>query len=76
MPTPTGNPVTSLPAKAAPVLAQQFFETQWYQFFASVKRVLSPGISTKVALAKLTVGGANGSLTVVNGIITGYVAPT
>ena len=34
------------------------------------------GISTTVALAKLTVTGANGSLTVVNGIITAYTAPT
>jgi hypothetical protein len=34
------------------------------------------GISGTAALAKLTVLGANGSLTFVNGIITAYVAPT
>jgi hypothetical protein len=34
------------------------------------------GISTTVALAKLTVTGTNGSLTVSNGIITAYTAPT
>lgn len=34
------------------------------------------GISTTVALAKLTLAGSNGSLTVVNGIITAYTAPT
>jgi hypothetical protein len=34
------------------------------------------GISTTVALAKLTPGGTNGSLTVANGIITAYTAPT
>jgi hypothetical protein len=34
------------------------------------------GISTTVALAKLTVAGTNGSLTVANGIITAYTAPT
>ena len=34
------------------------------------------GISTTAALAKLTVAGTNGSLTVVNGIITAYTAPT
>lgn len=34
------------------------------------------GISTTVALAKLTLAGANGSLTVSNGIITAYTAPT
>ena len=35
-----------------------------------------PGFTGTVALAKLTTLGANGHLTVVNGIITAYVAPT
>ena len=34
------------------------------------------GISTTVALAKLTVAGTDGSLTVSSGIITAYTAPT
>ena len=34
------------------------------------------GISATVTLAKLTLTGANGSLTVSNGIITAYTAPT
>ena len=34
------------------------------------------GISATVALAKLTVSGTDGSLTVANGIITAYTAPT
>ena len=34
------------------------------------------GISTTVDLAKLTLAGSNGSLTVSNGIITAYTAPT
>lgn len=34
------------------------------------------GISATVALAKLTVAGTNGSMTVVNGIVTAYTAPT
>jgi len=34
------------------------------------------GISTTVALAKITAGGTDGSLTVSNGIITAYTAPT
>lgn len=37
---------------------------------------LLSGITDTVALAKLTGGGTVGSLTVVNGIITGYTAPT
>jgi hypothetical protein len=35
-----------------------------------------PGISGTVALAKLTGGGSNGSLTFMNGMITGYSTPT
>ena len=34
------------------------------------------GISTTVTLAKLTSTGSNGSLTISNGIITAYTAPT
>lgn len=34
------------------------------------------GINATVALAKLTAGGVNGSITVANGIITAYTAPT
>lgn len=34
------------------------------------------GLNTTLALAKLTTGGANGSITVVNGIVTAYTAPT
>jgi len=34
------------------------------------------GISATVSLAKLTGGGANGSMTVTNGIVTAYTAPT
>lgn len=37
---------------------------------------VSQGISGTVPLAKITGGGANGSLTFANGIITGYVSPT
>jgi hypothetical protein len=72
---PTGNPVAALPPNAQPITSQPP-TVQWYQWFKSVKRVLAPGISTTVALAKLTTGGTAGSLTVVNGVITAYTAPT
>ena len=32
--------------------------------------------SGTVALAKLTLAGANGSITILNGLVTAYVAPT
>lgn len=38
--------------------------------------ILAPGISGTVTLAKLTGGGANGSLTFTKGIITKVVNPT
>jgi hypothetical protein len=44
--------------------------------FNQVQAQLAKGISGTAILAKLTGGGANGSLTFVKGIITGYVAPT
>jgi hypothetical protein len=35
------------------------------------------GLATQVvALAKLTAGGANGSITITGGIVTAYTAPT
>lgn len=35
-----------------------------------------PGVSGTISLAKLTTGGANGSIIVVNGLITSFVNPT
>lgn len=37
---------------------------------------ITGGITDTVVLAKITVAGTNGSLTVVDGLITAYVAPT
>jgi len=73
---PTGNPVAGLPPNGQPIAGGAAPTVQWYQWFKSVKRVLAPGINATVVLAKLTTSGANGSLTVVNGVITAYTAPT
>jgi hypothetical protein len=46
---------------------------------ASIKTInttLATGITGTVALAKLTGGGTNGSLTFTKGLITAFVAPT
>lgn len=40
-----------------------------------VETLLS-GITDTIVLAKITSGGTNGSMTIVNGIVTGYTAPT
>lgn len=68
---PSGNPVSGLPPGA--MLPGTTHFKQWLR---GVKRVLAPGISTTVALAPTTSSGAAGSLTVINGIITAYTAPT
>lgn len=43
---------------------------------ATINTTLATGITGTVALAKLTVGGTNGSLTFTKGLITAFVAPT
>lgn len=51
----------------------------WKQWFLTLAQYINSGnggYTGTVALAKLTSGGANGSLTVVDGIITEYTAPT
>jgi hypothetical protein len=74
---PTGNPLSTAPADGAPVVDSSGRATiLMKQWMRGVKRVLQPGISTTVVLGKLTSGGTEGSIQVVNGIITGYTAPT
>ena len=72
-----GVKLTLVPSTSSPVLDEggKFVEA-WSGWFRNLYNLLKPGISTTVTLAKLTGGGANGSLTVVNGIITAYTAPT
>jgi hypothetical protein len=43
---------------------------------AALQLWFNTGITATVTLAKLTVAGSNGSLTVTHGLITGYVAPS
>lgn len=49
---------------------------RWWAWFFAIKNLFSKGFSGTVVLAKITVGGTNGSLIIVSGIITTYVAPT
>ena len=48
----------------------------WQSFFSSLADALSKGYTGTVTLAKITGGGANGSLTFTNGILTSVVDPT
>jgi hypothetical protein len=48
----------------------------WYDWALRVGQTLNSGISVTVTLAKITGGGTDGSLTIVNGLITAVVQPT
>lgn len=74
---PTGNPLTTPPPDQQPIVdSNGRAVTLMRQWMRSVKRILQPGISATVVLTKLTVGGTNGSIQVVNGIVVSYTAPT
>lgn len=63
-----------VPATIAPVTGEYL---TGYNAATGIFSISTPaGISATVALAKLTVGGANGSATFVNGLLTAYVAPS
>lgn len=78
MPGPTRNPISTAPADSSAIVDNQGRATYWMkQWMRQVKGVLQPGAtSLTISLAKLTAGGTNGSITVVNGIVTAYTAPT
>ena len=49
----------------------------WFRkFWLTLNSLLSQGYTGQVKLASLTSGGSQGSLTVTNGVITGYTAPS
>jgi hypothetical protein len=49
---------------------------QYYHLTQAQSTSLSSGFSGTVTLAKITTGGTDGSLTVSNGFVTSYTAPT
>lgn len=67
-PNPPANVQISLPGG--------YLSEGWHGWFRLVARLFSRGQTTVVPLAKLTGGGANGSLTFVNGILVSATAPT
>ena len=48
----------------------------WHDWFLDLASALSTGVSATVPLAKITGGGTDGSLTIVNGIVTAVTQPT
>jgi hypothetical protein len=53
-----------------------FVDQDWFRWFMSVAEFARLGITTTVTLAKITGPGTNGSLTIVNGLITSVTQPT
>ena len=83
MTAPGVNPdIPPPPPVAAKVLNDSgtFMQITWggwfRQLYNRLNATFNQGYTGTVALAKLTAGGSNGSLTVTNGIITNYAAPT
>lgn len=67
------------PLRDAPITdgsGRNVFSQFWSGWYRAIFNILNPGISATVVLAKITPGGANGSLTVKSCIITAYTAPT
>ena len=63
----------NIPTQVIPIVDTTGRATNpWWSWFTG----LSKGISVTVALAPLTGIGTQGTLTVVNGIITAYTPPT
>jgi hypothetical protein len=50
--------------------------SEYLRFFFDLTSMLQTGVTVTVPLAKLTGGGADGSLTFVNGLLTAATAPT
>lgn len=82
MASPTRNPISTAPSDQSVVVNPLTGKASTWmkQWMRQVKGVLAPGITLTganiIVLTKLTVGGTNGSIQVVNGIVTQYTPPT
>ena len=66
-----------IPAQSSHVVdGEQKAAPSWWTFFSFMGKLFASGYTGTVVLAKITGGGANGSLTVQSGIITAYTPPT
>lgn len=68
------------PARSAPVLEGEVFQQVWSGWFRRLVQTLngnlSAGFSGTITTAKLTPGGADGSMTFTNGILTSQTPAT
>lgn len=79
---PTGRPLSTAPSDQAALVNPLTGKANVHfkQWMRGLQRVLAPGVTLTgadaIVIPKLTGGGTAGSITVVNGIVTGYTAPT
>ena len=72
LPEPPGNlPIFVL----TPTEANRVSEP-WHFWFRRLHRAIDPGVTVTVPLAKITGGGTDGSLEIVDGVITSVTQPT
>jgi hypothetical protein len=63
-----------VPVTFTPITGE--FLTGYNSATGAFSAAFTPGLSTTVTLAKLTTGGANGSMTITHGLVTAYTAPS
>ena len=64
------------PRDSRPVDTSSQLALIWFLWFQAVQAILKPGINATITTAKLTGGGANGSMTFKNGILTAQTPAT
>jgi hypothetical protein len=70
---------TALPPRSAPVLNpanSQSFTVNWFGLFKAMQALFASGYTGTIVTAKLTGGGANGSIAFKNGVIVSQTAAT
>lgn len=69
--------ITDIPARDQPLVNPEFTATEWmFAWMTFVNELLRDGETVVIATAKLTGGGANGSMTFQNGILVSQTPAT
>ena len=70
--------ISTPPHRQAPILAQDGkTSSAWmFRWMQDIFNVIRPGVSVTIVTAKLTTGGANGSMTFKNGVLVAQTPAT
>lgn len=68
--------VPSLPNYEIPLTDKGATSKNWYFFFTAISKLFGAGFTGTITTAKLTGGGANGSMTFSNGVLTSQTPAT